>query len=236
MKRFWDIAASVAEPDGGHSIRLDGKPMRLPEGHVLRIGPAALAQAVAAEWQAAGRGKHGEIGAADTPLTPLAGTAQARIAPDPAATIEALAAYADSDLLCYRAEHPDALARRQAQAWQPWLDWAEARFGARLNVTAGIIHVEQPARSLSALRDAVAALDPYALAALGVGVPALGSLVLGLALADGALDPAQAHALGALEEMFQAEQWGEDDEAAERRARVAGDIALAARFIQLSRA
>ena len=104
--------------------------------------------------------------------------------------------------------------RRQADAWQPWLDWAEQRYGAKLRVTTGIVAVRQHRGSVAALRAAVAALDAWALAALGVAVPALGSLVLGLALAEQRLDPATAHALGALDELFQAEQWGEDAQAA----------------------
>ncbi|MEJ0016211.1 MAG: ATP12 family chaperone protein [Acetobacteraceae bacterium] len=234
MKRFWTTV--TVEPSGqGHAILLDGKPMHLPGGAVLCVTAEPLAQAIAQEWQEAGRGKGGETSFADLPLTQLAGTAQQRIAPDPAPTIDAIARYAESDLLCYRAETPDGLVARQAAAWQPWLDWAAETYDARLRVGSGIAYVKQHRGSVAALRDAVAALDVPALAALGVAVPALGSLVLGLALAAGRLDAAAAYELGALDELYQAAAWGEDAEAAARRVAIAADIALAERFLRLTR-
>jgi chaperone required for assembly of F1-ATPase len=194
-----------------------------------------LAEAIAAEWRSAGGAKGGEMSFADTPLTRLAGTAQQRIAPDPAPTVDAVARYGEHDLLCYRAATPADLVRRQVRAWQPWLDWAALTYDAPLRVTTGIAPIRQHHDSVAALRRAVAALDVEALAALGMAVPALGSLVLGLALTEGKLDAPAAHALGALDELFQAEQWGEDAEAAARREAVAADIALAARFISLTK-
>jgi len=219
----------------GHEIRLDGRPMRLPGGPVLTVGPPALAHAIAAEWNAAGGAKGGEMSFADTPLTRLAGTAQERIAPDPWPTVDAIARYGETDLLCYRAASPPELVARQESGWQPWLDWATERYGAPLRVGTGIAPVRQHRGSIAALRAAVGARGPYELAALGIAVPALGSLVLGLALAEGGLDAATAHALGALDELFQAELWGEDEEAAARRAATAADVALAERFLRLAR-
>jgi chaperone required for assembly of F1-ATPase len=234
VKRFWNTA--TIEPTAeGFAILLDGKPMHLPGGAVLRVEVRSLAEAIAAEWQVAGGGEGGEMSFTDTPLTRLAGTAQQRIAPDPAPTIDAIARYAESDLLCYRAEAPEELVQRQGREWQPWLDWAALTYDAPLRVSTGIAYVKQHRGSLAALRNAVAALDAAALAALGVAVPALGSLVLGLALHEGQLDAATAHALGSLDELFQAEFWGEDAEAAARRAAIAADIDLAARFLQLTR-
>ncbi len=209
--------------------------MHLPGGAVLRVDSEPLARAIAEEWQMAGGGKGGEMSFADTPLTRLAGTAQQRIAPDPAPTIDAIASYAESDMLCYRAEIPEELVARQMRAWQPWLDWAALTYDAPLRVGSGIAYVKQHRSSVAALRTAVAAMDVPALAALGVVVPALGSLVLGLAMAEGRLDAASAHELGALDELFQAEAWGEDAEAAARRAAIAADVAVAARFLQLTR-
>ncbi len=232
MKRFWQTATVAPDP-AGHAILLDGKPMRLPGGAVLRVGPAALAAAIAAEWQEAGGAKGGEMSFADTPLTRIAGTAQERIAPDPEPSIAALARYGETDLLCHRAETPESLVRRQHEGWQPWLDWAARQLDAPLRVGHGIVALAQPPDSLAALRRAVAELDPLGLAALGIAVPALGSLVLGLALASGALDAATAHRLGALDALYQAELWGEDAEAAAGRAAVAADIALAAQVLAL---
>jgi chaperone required for assembly of F1-ATPase len=234
MKRFWDTAAA-APADQGYTILLDGRPMRLPGGPELRVRPLLLAEAIAAEWQAAGGAKGGEMSFADTPLTRLAGTAQQRVAPDPAPTADAIARYGENDLLCYRAATPDELVRRQARSWQPWLDWAALTYDAPLRVTSGIAPIRQHRDTVAALRGAVAVLEVEVLAALTIAVPALGSLVLGLALAERKLDAQAAHALGALDELFQAEQWGEDTEAAARRAAIAADIALAARFIALTK-
>ena len=234
MRRFWDTAA-VAPTEGGFAVLLDGKPMRIPGGKPLTIAAPALADGIAAEWQQAGGAKGGELSMDNVPLTRLAGTAQDRIAPDPAPVAAALAQYAESDLLCYRAEHPVALVVRQAHAWQPWLDWAARTHGARLHATTGIVHVPQDLAALEAIQRAMAGQSVLTLAALGVAVPLLGSAVLGLALADGVLDAKTAHELSSLDELFQVSAWGEDAEAALRRQRVAEDVALAERFMLLSR-
>jgi chaperone required for assembly of F1-ATPase len=234
VKRFWDIAA-VGWTEAGHEIMLDGKPMRLPNGKKLVVGAARLARAMAEEWQVAGGAKGGEMSFSDTPLTRLAGTALERITPDPAPTVDAIARYGETDLLCYRAETPDILVQRQHRLWQPWLDWAALRYDAPLRVATGVGYVKQHHDSIAALRRAVAALDADALAGLGIAVPALGSLVLGLALAAGEMDAETAFRLGTLEELFQAEQWGDDDEAVNRRTGMRADIALAARYIHLTR-
>lgn len=234
VKRFWDTATIAAGPDG-YAVLLDGKPMHLPGGAELRVRRETLAAAVAAEWQQAGGTKGGAMSFADTPLTRLAGTAQQRIAPDPAPIADAIARYGESDLLCYRADAPEALVQRQTQEWQPWLDWAARTYAAPLRVAIGVGHVHQHHDSIRALRAAVGTLDVDALAALGIAVPALGSLVLGLALAAGELDAAAAHALGCLDELYQAELWGEDAEAAARRNGIAADLALAARYLALTR-
>ena len=237
MRRFW-TNATLSSGDAGHVVMLDGKPLRIPGrnpgGAPLTIATTALAEAITAEWQAAGA-RGGEMSMEDVPLTRLAATAQDRIAPNPAPVAAALAEYGESDLLCYRAEHPQELMLRQARYWQPWLDWAARTYGARLQVAAGVMHLRQDPAALEAIRTAYAALSVPGLAALGVAVPAMGSAVLGLALADGALDAAAAHDVAGLDEAFQVEKWGEDAEAAVRRQHVADDIALAERFIWLSR-
>jgi chaperone required for assembly of F1-ATPase len=235
MKRFWDHAVAVARPEGGHAVLLDGRPLRLPGGAPLATPSARLAEAIAAGWQEAGGAKGGEMSMEQVPLTRLLGTAQDRVAPNPAAMVEGLAKYAETDLLCYRAEDPD-LAELQAREWQALLDWADATFGAALTVTAGLMPVAQPEASIAALRAAVEAHRPEELAALGLAVPGLGSLVLGLALSSGRVDAAEAHRLAVLDETFQERRWGEDPEALDRRARVAADLALAENFLALVRA
>jgi chaperone required for assembly of F1-ATPase len=234
LKRFWDNA-SVRRTGAGHQILLDGRPMRLPSGTPLLVRPPRLADAIAREWQAAGGAKGGEMSFADTPLTRLAGTAQERIAPDPAPTADAIARYGETDLLCYRADSPRELVQRQTQGWQPWLDWVALTYDAPLRVTTGVGYIRQHHDSISALRRAVGEMDSDVLAGLGIAVPALGSLVLGLALAEGRIDARTAYELGCLEELYQAEQWGADPEAVKRREAIAADVALAARYIALTR-
>ena len=173
---------------------------------------------------------------ADVPLTRLAGTAQERIAPDPEPVALEIARYGETDLLCYRADGPDALVQRQQALWQPWLDWAEREYGARLRVTAGVMHVAQDPPALAALAQAVAAQTPPALAALGVAVPALGSLVLGLAMAAFRLDAAAACALATLDETFQAELLGPRRRRPRRAAGRSGRrLPWPERFLALSR-
>ena len=233
MKRFWETVTTTAE-DAGWGVKLDGRPVRLPAGGALLVPSRALAEAIATEWQVAGGRVGGEMSYADVPLTRLAGSAQERIAPDPEPVILEIARYGETDLLCYRADMPDALVARQALLWQPWLDWAETRLGARLKVTAGIVHVRQDAAALAALAGAVTRLEPLQLAALGIAVPSLGSLVLGLAMADGALDAAAACDAAMVDEMFQEELWGADDEATARRANVRTDVRHAGHFLALA--
>jgi chaperone required for assembly of F1-ATPase len=232
VKRFWNIAEPVLREDGSYAVLLDGRPMRLPGEAAFAVPSRVLAEAVAAEWQAAGGARDGEFSAEDIPLTRLAATGVARIAPDPGPTVEGLAGYAETDLLCYRATIT-RLASRQAAAWQPLLDWAARDLGAPLVVTEGVMPVPQPATSLAALRKALADLSPLALAALGLAVPVLGSLVLGLALAHGRLDAAGAFVLSALDELDQEAVWGSDAEALVARARRAADVGLAGRLLAL---
>jgi chaperone required for assembly of F1-ATPase len=236
MQRFWSDAATGPADAGGFAVLLDGRPMRLPSGAPLVVPGLALARALAAEWQAAGGEKGREFSLEELPLTRLVGTAIDRIAPDPAQAVATIAKYGEADLLCYRADFPPALAARQHAAWQPLLDWAALSLDAPLAVTAGVIAVAQPPAALAALSRAVAGHTPIALSALGLVVQCTGSLVLGLALSQGRIGSAEAHALASLDETFQAEEWGEDEEAAERLGRIAADIALAERLLSLSRA
>ncbi len=233
MKRFWDEAAVRADA-GRYTIMLDAKPLRIPGGAALSLTGPALAEAIAAEWRVAGGAKGGTLTMDAVPLTRLAGTAQDRIAPDPAPVAQELARYAESDLLCYRAAHPAPLVVRQALAWQPWLDWMAQRHGARLEPREGIVFQPQDPAALARVHGVFAAQPAEALAGLGIAVPALGSAVLGLALLDGALDAAEAARLAMLDEAWQVEQWGEDAEGTHRRETAAADVALAERFLRLS--
>ena len=232
MKRFYERVDVDAEGDG-YIIRLDDKPMRLPGGDTLLIGQRPLAVAIADEWRSP------PIGAPITPnhlpLTQLAATATFRIAPAPTDTATSIAAYARSDLLCYRAEEPPDLVQRQNAAWQPWLDWAAGRYDAMLAATRGLSLIDQNPNALAALARAVASHDAHGLAGLGVMVPIMGSLVLGLAVVEGALEADAAFQISVLDELFQEEHWGGDDEAAARRARAAQEVRMAARYVLLTR-
>lgn len=229
--RFY-AEVSVAERQGGLAVLLDGKPLRTPARAPLVVPAAVLAEAIAEEW----RGQGEKLDAATLRLTRLANTAIDRIRPDPAPLVGQLVGYGASDLLCYRAAAPAGLAERQAEAWQPLLDWAAARYGARLAVTADLSPVAQDPAHLAALGAALGAYDAFALAGVAEAVGILGSLVLGLALAAGRLDGAAAFDLSRIDEQFQIAQWGEDWEAARRAERLRADLLLAERFIRLAAA
>ncbi|HWL80741.1 MAG TPA: ATP12 family protein [Roseomonas sp.] len=234
MKRFWDRAAA-SPVEGGFTVLLDGRPLRLPGRGSLVLPRAPLAEAVALEWQEAGGAKGGEMQMEEVPLTRVVATALERLASDPAPSVAALAKYGETDLLCYRAEEP-RLAARQAEAWQPLLDWAALQLDAPLRVTTGVMPVTQSPEALAALRAALALLPVLELAALGVAVPALGSAVLGLALARDRVDAEEACRLAFLDETFQQELWGADEEALARQQAVVEDVRLAGRLLALARA
>jgi chaperone required for assembly of F1-ATPase len=231
MKRFYQ-RAEAAKMAVGYAITLDGKPIKTPGKRDLLVPSGALAAAIAEEWNT----QETEVRTATMPLTRLATTAVDRVATQRDAIIRQTANYAATDLVCYRATHPPALAARQQAVWQPLIDWAVLRYDAPLSVTTGVIPTKQSATSLRAFAAAVAEQDDFALTALHVATAACGSLVVGLALIEGHLDAEEAFALSQLDESFQIEAWGEDAEQAERRRTLAADIQAAARLISLLRA
>ena len=231
MKRFYKQVA-VVPAEGGFGVALDGRPIRTPAKAVLALPNATLAGAIAEEWRAQGE----KIEPRAMVLTRLANTGIDRVGAERAQALEDVVRYGGNDLLCYRAAEPPALAARQAATWQPWLDWAVERYGARLTVARGVVHVAQDPTVLVALRMAAARASDLELAALGAAVHALGSLVLGLALWQGAIDAERAAEAALLDELFQAEKWGEDREAVQRREGLCREVADAARFLTLLRA
>jgi chaperone required for assembly of F1-ATPase len=229
-KRFWkDAVAAPAE--GGHAVLLDGKPVRTPAKAPLILPSRALARLVAAEWQA----QQGELDPATMPATRMANSAIDKVAPMFAEVAALIGDYGGSDLLCYRSEGPAELVRRQAQAWDPLLDWAASRFGPRLNVGQGVMHVEQPAETLAAMRAAVAALSPFELAAFHDLTALTGSLVLAFAALHEARPEAEIWAAARLDEAWQAEIWGVDEEAAEAESIRKADFHFANRFLRLAK-
>jgi chaperone required for assembly of F1-ATPase len=230
MKRFYEEVAVSADGEG-FTVTLDGRPIRTPAKNPLRLPTAGLAEAIAAEWRAQGE----EIDPTTMPMMRFASTAIDRVSGRRDEVIGEVAAFGASDLLCYRADEPAELAALQAKTWQPLLDWAARRFGAPLKVTAGIMHVAQDDEALAALRNAVDAHDPWAITALHTVTSAAGSLVIGLALLDGELSAEQAWEVSQVDESFQAETWGQDSEAMQRRRALKTDLENAARFHALSR-
>jgi chaperone required for assembly of F1-ATPase len=229
MKRFWTAAGVAADPEGW-AVVLDGRPVKTPAKARLILPTERLARAVAEEWDA----QQGEVRPALMPLTRTANSAIDKVAPMAAAVVEEIARYGGTDLLCYRATAPTGLIARQAAAWDPWLDWIAGQ-GAALRVTSGIVHVAQPEDSLDRLTAQVARRSHFELAALYDLVAITGSLVLGLAVAEGRLEASDAFDLARVDEDWQAEQWGIDDEAAESAQVKRQAMRDAGRFFRLCR-
>ncbi len=228
-RRFYK-EVSVGDPgEGGWRVLLDGRSVLTPMRQAMTLPSSALAEAVAGEWRAQER----EIDASTMPLTALACTALDRAGPQRAELETQLAAYGGNDLLCYWAEHPEPLVARQRALWQPLLDWCRERYDAHLEVCGGILHREQPERSRAALAEAVAALDPFRLAALSSAVGVSGSLVIGLALVEERLDAEAAFEAAELDASYQIELWGEDSDATARRAAVRRDLEAVSQFLHL---
>lgn len=228
MKRFWQDAAVTTQGEGW-GVALDGRPVRTPERAPLLLPTAALAQAIAAEWDAQGE----VVNPRSLPLTGLANAAIDRVAADAAGFAARLAAYGESELIAYRAQGPASLLAAQAQAWDAWVAWLAQRYDAALILTAGIIHVPQPAATLARFRSAFAAFTPFQLAALDPVVSITGSAVLALAVADGALDAEAACDAAHVDARWQELHWGRDPlaEAADTARRA--DLAAAVRFLRL---
>jgi chaperone required for assembly of F1-ATPase len=208
LKRFWTEVA-VAPVAGGFAVTLDGKPVRTPGKVPLLLPTRALAQMVAAEWQA----QEGLVRPATMPATRTANTALDTLPKHRAAIVADLSGYGATDLLCYRAGEPAGLCARQAAGWDPLLDWAALRYGARLRSQVGVMPVAQDEEALAALAAEVARQDDFQLAAFHDLVQLSGSLIIALAVAEGVRSPEEAWELSRIDETWQAEQWGKDDDA-----------------------
>lgn len=235
-RRFWKTAsaapASASHANGGFAVLLDDRPLRTPAKATLVVPTMALAQAIAAEWQA----QEGKVDPETMPLTRAANAAIDKVARQQAAVAAHLAEYGGTDLLCYRAALPPELAARQAAAWDPLLDWLAARHDAPLVAVQGVIHHPQPPESLRRLHGRVAALDPFTLTGFHDLVGLSGSLVLALAVIDGRLTPEAAWDASRLDEDWQEEQWGADEIATGAAAAKRAGFLAAARFVMLCRA
>jgi chaperone required for assembly of F1-ATPase len=227
-RRFYR-AVSVDGAARAFRVLLDGKPVRTPAKRELALPARPLAEAVAAEWEA--QGEHIDPGT--MPLTRLVNTVLDGVAGREAEVRADIAKYAASDLLCYRAEGPPELVRRQMEAWDPVLAWARAALGANLVIARGIVPVAQPQAAMGAIGSALVRLDAFGLAAHHVMTTLTGSTLLALAHAGGRLTAEEAWAAAHIDEDWQIGQWGGDAQAKARRQRRWTDMEAASRLVAL---
>ena len=230
-KRFWKQALAVP-CDGGFTVTLDAKPLRTPAKRPLVLPNSAMAAAIAAEWDA----QQGKVRPETMPMTRFANSAQEKVAPQAGQVADYLATYAETDLLCYRAIGPDSLIRRQAAAWDPVLDWAAREHRAPLVTVQGVMPVPQPPESLVRLRAALTDFSAFQLTGFHDLVGLGGSFVLALALVSGRLQAEDAFERTRIDEIWQAELWGQDDEAAEHAVGKRRDFLAAFGFWRLAAA
>jgi chaperone required for assembly of F1-ATPase len=227
-KRFYR-EVTVQAVEGGWHVLLDQRSVRTPLKRQLATSHRRIAEAIAAEWRA----QETEIDPGTMPVMRLTATAIDRVAPERDAIVGGLLAYAETDLLCYRAPHPRALQVRQQALWQPLLDWLEGVHGIGLTVSENILPMEQPGTALAAAKAHVAGLNNELLTALQAAVAATGSLVLGLAMVHRRVGADEAFAAAVLDETYQNEQWGQDAEALERRQRIGYDLKAVEHYLAL---
>ena len=217
-KRFY-ASAGVGEADGGHTVTLDGRPIKTPSGRAVVLPVRSLAEDIAAEWNA----QTDVIDPLTMPMTRFANSVVQGVIDDTEAVSDDVAKYFASDLLFYRASHPERLVAREAAHWDPILFWAAETLNAHFILAEGVVHVRQPEQAIAAARAALPA-DPWAIAAMHVITTLTGSALLALALFHDVIDHAQAWAAAHVEDDWNAEQWGLDEEAAARKAAKLADF------------
>lgn len=228
MKRFYREVAVRADDAGGYAVALDDRPIRTPKREFLAVPTQQLAQKIAEEWIAQGE----DIAPSTMPLTGMANASIDLIAPDIAAFAKPLAAFGESDLLCYRA--PEAgLAAVEAAGWNPILNWAETHYGVEFRLVTGIIHQPQPTATVAGLAEALASHNAWRLAALSPLITIAGSLVIALAMVERAFDAESLWQAVTLDERWQEEKWGVDDQALAARNRKMAEWHAAAQFLDL---
>jgi chaperone required for assembly of F1-ATPase len=221
-QRFYK-AAGVEEGEEGFRVLLDGRPARTPARHLLAAPTRAVAEALAAEWEA----QRELIDPAAMPLTRLANAIIDGVVPAPEPVRDDIAKYLGSDLLCYRADQPDRLVARQSETWDPVLAWTRDAFGARFVLSQGITYVAQPAATLEAVTRAIPS-DPWRLGAVHTMTTLMGSALLALAVLHGRLTGEEAWRAAHLDEDWNMELWGADELALERRAQRFAEMRAAA--------
>lgn len=231
MKRFYK-QVSVAPAGEAYAITLDERPVKTPQRNGLAVPSSALADAIAAEWAA----QDEDIIPATMPLTGLAQGALDQVESQRDRIVGRIAAFADSDMLYYRADQSQqALIDHQADRWDPLLDWARQRYDVSFNLIHGIRYEAQPEETIERLTMAVEAQDDFTVAAMLALVGLSGSLIATLALVEQARDADMLWPLVNLEELWQEQQWGRDDQAVMARNIKQAEFQAAARFVELSR-
>ncbi|MDX2259462.1 MAG: ATP12 family protein [Hyphomicrobiaceae bacterium] len=234
-KRFYTSVAVAPAASRGDApswrVHLDGRPVRTPGKRILALPARPLAEAIAAEWAQQGA----VLDPTTMPLTRLSNTILDGIAESEEAIRADIAAFAMSDLVCYRADGPEELARRQAESWDPIVRWAETRLAAPLVLAAGLMPVAQSEGVREGMLAALSPLDAFRLAPLHVMTTLTGSALVALAVAEAVLDADAAWAAAHVDEVFQESQWGTDTEASTRRARRRAEMVAAARMLDLLR-
>ncbi len=209
-KRFYQEAKAERAGDAW-TIGLDGRLLKTPARAAFLLPTKRLAEAIAAEWQAQGQ----SIDLSSMPLTRLANVAIDRTPETREDMTEEVARYCETDLLCHLADSPEELVERQEHHWAPVREWAGETFGIHLVTVSGIIASPQPPASLVAAQEAAMTQDDFRLTALVFACGLYGSALLALAVIEDALDPIVALDYSRIDEDWQAQHWGEDDEAKE---------------------
>lgn len=231
MKRFYEKVAS-RQHEGAWQVTLDGRGLKTVRGAAQLVPTKALVDELAKEWDIEGE----ELNPRGFPLRDMTDYAIDVIAADREALLDKLIAYADTDTLLYRAHPDEPLYARQQAVWEPITAAFEAKHGVTLKRISGIIHTAQDQTALAAIRASMSDLDPFALAALETMTSLAASLTIGLSALDAKADPRALWQAASLEEEWQADLWGRDEEAEERRARRAADFERSARFAKAARA
>jgi chaperone required for assembly of F1-ATPase len=233
-KRFY-TKAGIGEHGGGFALLLDGRLAKTPGTAALVLPTLAAAEAIAAEWEA----QKAEVDRPSMPLTRIANTAIDGVALSMEAVVDEIVKYAETDLVCYRASGPESLVRAEAEAWDPILAFAASRLRAHFICTKGIGYIGQPAAAIAAIRAKVEQVArrgqtaPFALASLSVMTTLTGSVLIALALAEGAISLEEAWRAAHVDEDFEIRLWGMDEEAMQRRARRFSEMAAADRLWRL---
>jgi chaperone required for assembly of F1-ATPase len=207
-KRFWNNATVEPEAEG-FAVRLDGRPVRTPSKRLLIVPTLAIAERIADEWRAQGE----RVDPRTMPWTRSANSALDKVSVQRVAVMDHLSTYAGTDLLCYRAEVPEGLVARQAQTWDPILEWAAERYGARLRTTIGVMPILQDQAALDRLGETMLPMSDFQLTGFHDMVALSGSFTIGLAASQAAFPPLDLWSASRVDEDWQIEQWGEDDQA-----------------------